>query len=266
MALYYFVVLFSLLVIIGIRQELSSYANKAAVQFALMFLLFAIPNIFFMSWENSRITLDDRPSDQIYASVHRLIPGTVDSESQLMGLDSNGNLKLTELQQGPGIFGTLVREPVALFRAAVRDDYNFYFRGVQRLVPVWLIPLIGLGLFKLAWTRREGLKYGYFALVMAPLVILPVTGLTRASPCPTWALSCSGWRGAGSIWRTGARTRSRRSPAGKRSPTRVEARIKVVLAALVLVPLAALSIWNIAHVSYPVEYPPGGRVAEGERR
>jgi hypothetical protein len=257
-ALYYLVTLFTLLVIVGFRQELANYANKAAVHFLLLFLVFAIPNIVFMTWETSKLTLNDRPTDQIYASIHNLKPGTLASEREMMGLDANGDLKLTQLQQGPGIFSTWVHEPVAFKTAVLRDGYNFYFRGVQGLVPVWLLPLIGLGMFRLVWTRREALKYGYFALVMAPLLVLPVAWGDVRFALPylgiVMLLVARGWVYL-EDWtaETLDEILGRKEDGGKR-----QTRVKQVLAAIVLVPLAALSIWNVTRVHYPVEFRQAG--------
>jgi len=255
-ALYYLVTLFVMLVIVGLRQELANYANKAAVHFVLLFLLFAIPNVAFMTWENSSFTLGERPTGQIYASVHNLKMGDV--EREMMGLDAGGELKLTRLQQGPGIFATLVQDPVGFAWAALRNDYNFYFRGVQGLVPVWLLPLIGVGMFKFAWTRREALKYGYFAVVMAPLLILPVAWGDVRFALPymgiVMLLVARGW-----VYLEEWTAATVDEIAGwKEASENRKARVKQVLAVIVLVPLAALSIWNVSRAGYPVEFRQAG--------
>jgi len=211
-----------------------------------------------MTWENSHLTINDRPADQIYASVNNLKPGTMESESQMMGLDADGNIKLTAIQQGPGIFATLVEQPMGLARTVLRDDYNFYFRGVQTLVPVWLLPLIGLGMFRLAWTRREALKYAYFALVMAPLVILPVVWGDVRFALPymgiVMLLVARGWVFL-EDWVAG----SLDEIVGKKEDSeKRKKRVKQVLALIVLVPLAALSFWTVSRTTYPVEYRQAG--------
>ncbi len=262
-ALYYLVILFTLLVIVGFRQELANYANKAAVHFVLLFLVFAIPNVAFMTWENSRLTIDDRPSDQIYASVHKLVAGTEARDSEMMSLDANGNLRLTQLQQGPGIFGTLVRDPVGLTKAALRNDYNFYFRGIQGLVPVWLIPLIGVGMLRLAWTRREALKYGYFALVMAPLVLVPVAWGDTRFMLPYIGIIML-WVARGWVHLEDWGVDTVKEIAGWREVSdRRRSMIKQGIAVLVLVPLIALSFWSISHTNYPTEYRQAGEWLKG---
>ncbi|MCL4473679.1 MAG: hypothetical protein M1539_04320 [Actinobacteria bacterium] len=253
-ALYYLVVLFTLLVIVGFRQELANYANKAAVHFLLMFMVFAIPNVAYMSYQNSSFTINDRPNDQIYAAVNNLAPGSVERDRVEMAINPDGQLNQTSLQQGPGLIVTLVQKPVDFIKAAVRNDYNFYFRNVNGIVPVWLLPMVGLGLFKLVWTRREALKYGYFALVTLPLLIVPVAwndtrfvlpyvGIGMLFVARGWvyledwsADSIRGVAGVGEI-----------SGNGKQW-------IRRGLAALVLVPLVVLSMWTVLHTSYPLEF------------
>ncbi len=262
-ALYYLVTLFTLLVIVGFRQELANYANKAAVHFLLLFLLFAIPNIAFMTWENSRFTIDDRPSDQIYAAIHQLKPDTEERERETMSLDANGNIKLTSLQDGPGIFATMVRHPLDFVKATVRNDYNFYIRGIQAIIPVWLLPLMGLGLFRIVWTRREALKYGYFAIVMLPLLILPIAWADSRLILPYMGIFML-WVARGWVHLDDWSAESIKEIAGwKAVSERQRALVHYALAFLVLAPVAALSLWSISHAGYPVEYRQAGEWLKG---
>ncbi|MHB8922132.1 MAG: ArnT family glycosyltransferase [Thermoleophilia bacterium] len=257
-ALYYLLTLFSLLVIVGFRQELSNYANKAAVHFVLLFLVFAIPNVAFMTWQNGSLTVNDRSSDQIYAAVHNLPQGSLDRERDMYSLTPAGDLRLNELRQGDGIFASLAHSPGPFLKSVVRQDYSYYFKNLHYLVPVWLLPLIGLGMFKHAWTRREGLKYGYFALVMAPLLVLPIVWGD-----PRFALPYLGivmlWVARGWVYLEEWSTESVGEIAGWQSDDkRHKQQVQVVLAVLVLLPLAALALWNVTRADYPVEYRQAG--------
>ncbi len=256
-ALYYLVTLFILLVIIGFRQEVSNYANKAAAHFVLLFLLFAIPNVIFMTWQNSSLTLNDRPMDQLYAVVHNLQPGTIAWEEQVMGLDRAGDIRLNGLEQGPGLSGTLVSDPLGVLKASVRQDYDFYVRHAQVLIPLWLIPLFGLGLHKTVWTRREALKYCYFALLLVPLLTLPLKWTDVRFMLPymgifmLWVgrgwMNLEGW----AISSMGELFHSWKAPSRQRV-------VQVLVAVLVLAPVAGYSIWHVAHADYPVEYRQAG--------
>ncbi|MCL6106310.1 MAG: hypothetical protein M1309_03030 [Actinobacteria bacterium] len=257
-ALYYLVVLFGLLVFIGFRQEVASYANKAASQFALMFLLFAIPNIIFLSVETGALSLQARPMDQLYAAVHDLTPGSISFERQMMSLNASGNLVLTQLQHGDGLVETMVKEPLTLIRSSLRKDYIYYVREVATLFPAWLLMLIGLGLFKTTWSRRESLKYGYFALMLLPVLSLPLKWPDVRFMLPFMAIfmlwAAKGWMnleawGIGTVgsvlgWR-GEHPRGRLA-------------VQAALALLVLVPVAALSLWTVTRGGYPVEYKQAG--------
>lgn len=257
-ALYYLVTLFGLLVIVGVRQELANYANKAAVQFLLLFLVFAAPNVAFMTWQNGSLTINDRPTDQIYAAVHNLPQGSLAREQDMYSLTPAGDLKLNELQQGNGIITSMVHNPGPFAKAVARQDYNFFGKNVHYLVPVWLLPLIGVGIFKFAWTRREGLKYGYFALVMAPLLVLPIVWGD-----PRFALPYLGivmlWVARGWVYLEEWSAETVDELAGwKGSDKSHKRQVQGVLAALVLLPLAAMALWNVTRVEYPVEYRQAG--------
>ena len=252
-ALYYLVVLFVLMIMVGLRQELNKVANKTAAQFLALFLIIAIPNIVYMTWENSSFTVDGRPQDQIYASIHGLKSETADRDRVMMGLDANGDLKLRDLQQGPGLMLTLIQEPVDFIKAALRNDYNFYVRGIQGVLPVWLLLLMGLGMFKDVWTRGETLRYGYLALVMAPLLVLPVTSGDLRLVVPYMGLVmlpvARGWVFLEDWGAETVRVITGREEISKRGKTR----IKQVLAVIVLVPLVALSLWTVYRTGYPIE-------------
>ena len=257
-ALYYLVVLFSLLVIIGLRQEVASYANRAAWHFALMFLLFAIPNIVFITVETGSVNLQDRPVDELYAAVHNLKPDSLNREQQLMGLNASGNLVLPQLQKGDGLVQTFVKDPVGLVTASIRRDYSYYVRNVATLFPAWLLMLIGLGVFKTVWSKREALKYGFFALMLVPVLTLPLRWVDVRFMLPFMAIfmlwAARGWMNLES-WSVGTvgellgwRGEHPRATFG----------IQVALAALVIVPVAALAIWTVTSTSYPVQYRQAG--------
>lgn len=263
-ALYYLVTLFVLLVIVGFRQELSNYANKAAVHFMLMFLLFAIPNVAFLTWQNGSFTVNDRDTDEIYASVNNLPPASLERESDMYALTSDGELRLYELEQGKGIITSFVDSPGEFTRAVARDDYSIYFRNVHRLVPVWLLLFIGLGLFKFSWTRREALKYGYFAMAMAPLVVLPITWVDERFALPYLGIvmlaAARGWVYLDE-WSAGT---VEDLTGWKASEEKHKQWVQGALAVLVLVPLAALSLWNVGRVEYPTEFKEAGQWLEGQ--
>jgi hypothetical protein len=267
-ALVYMVVLLALLVIIGIRQEVASYANKAAAQFVLFFFIFAIPGIVWMTWQSDGFTISDRPVEAVYATVNGLTPGTIEYEQEVMSLDEQGELRAVAIREGDGFFASLVHHPGSTLWGAARSAYHDFFRGVNGIVPVWLLPLIGLGMFKVVWTRREGLKYAYFALVLSPLLVLPAmwddrryllayTGVALLLVARGW-MNFEDW-GMGTVEEIG---NIRELSAGGRR------KVQVAIAALVIIPLAALSLWNAFRADYPVQYKQAGEWLEqraGER-
>lgn len=261
--LYYVIVLMGMLVIIGLRQEVASYANKAAAHFILLFLLFAVPGVAYMTYENGSFTVSDRPVDEVYASVEQLPAGSLEREAEIMGLDSSGEIRLVQIEDGDGFFESLIDKPGATIEAAARNAYHDYFRGAHSLVPVWLIPLLGLGMFRIAWTKREALKYGYFLIIILPMIVLPLMWSDTSYVLPFMGIFllfiAKGWVyleewGIGTIdefagWRE----------LGEKQKTWV----KVAVGSLVLAPLIALSFWNILRVDYDTEYKQAGEWLDG---
>lgn len=257
-ALYYLVTLFGLLVIVGFRQELANYANKAAVHFMLLFLVFAIPYIAFMTWQNGSLTINDRPTDQIYTAVHNLPQDSLEQDQAMMSLDSSGELKLDEITQGPGLLLSFFRAPGDYLKAMARLDYSVFFKNINGMVPAWLLPLAGLGLFKYAWTRREALKYGYFALVMAPLLVLPLAWSDTRFALPYLGIVML-WVARGWVYLGEWSAETLDDIAGwQGGHANHKRQVQTVLTMLVLVPLATLSLWHVNRIVYPTEFRQAG--------
>lgn len=257
-ALYYLVALFVLLVIVGFRQELANYANKAAVHFMLMFLLFAVPYVAFMTWQNGSLTITDRPNDQIYASVHNLPPDSRERDEVMFALGPDGELRQDEYIEGPGLVESFIRSPGDYLKAVARTDYTQYFKLANGLVPVWLLPLGGLGLFKYAWTRREALKYGYFAIVMAPLIVLPLAWIDTRFALPYLGIVML-WIARGWVYLEEWSAETIDELAGwKGGEASHKRQVQTVLALLILAPLAALSLCNVGRTGYPTEFRQAG--------
>ncbi|MHB1413331.1 MAG: hypothetical protein ACYCXE_08290, partial [Thermoleophilia bacterium] len=122
----------------------------------------------------------------------------------------------------------------------------------------WLLMLIGLGVFKTVWSKREALKYGFFALMLVPILTLPLRWTDVRFMLPFMAIfmlwAARGWMNLES-WSVGTvgellgwRGEHPRATFG----------IQAALAALVIVPVAALAIWTVTSASYPVQYRQAG--------
>lgn len=261
-ALYYLVVLLGMLVIVGLRQEVAGYANKAAAHFVLLFLVFSVPGIAYMTYQNGNFTVYDSPADELYAAVNQLEPGTPAREQEMMGLKADGAIRYFEIRDGGGFFSSLIDEPGAALEATVRAAYHDYLRSVHSIVPVWLLPLIGLGMFKIVWTRREALKYGYFAVILVPLMVLPVSWGDLRYVLPYLAilmlLVARGWIYL-EEW-TIDTVDEIKGPGELSASSRQN--IRVIIAALVLVPLVGLSLWNVLRTDYDTEYRRAGEWIE----
>lgn len=257
-AIYFVIILFVMLVIIGLRQELASYATKAAVQFLVAFLIFAIPNVAWLTYAHGDFTVFNRPADAVYTAVNHLEPGTIEYEQAVYGLDDSGELNLYNLQAGKGFLATAVSQPWQLAKTIARADFDFYLRGAQSLVPVWLLPLFGLGLFSAVWTRREALRYGYFLVLLLPALIFPVIWSTGTFVLPfvmiLMVVTARGW-----VYLEDWSSDTMDELAGwQKAEAGHKKAVVRGLAVLVLLPLAALSLWTVGRSDYPTEYRDAG--------
>lgn len=257
-AVYFVIILFVMLVIIGLRQELASYATKAAVQFLVAFLIFAIPNVAWLTYAHGEFTVFNRPAEAVYTAVNRLEPGTIEYEQAVYGLDESGELNLYDLQGREGIFRTVVSQPWQLAKAMARTDYDFYLRGAQSLVPVWLLPLFGIGLFSAVWTRREALRYGYFLVILLPALIFPVVWSSSTFVLP-FVMVLMVVTGKGWVYLEDWSSETMDEIAGwQKAQAGHKKAVVRALALVVLLPLAALSMWTVGRTAYPTEYRDAG--------
>lgn len=249
-ALYFVIVLFVMLVIIGLRQELAGYAAKAAIQFLVTFLVFAIPNIAWMTYANDSLTILNRPSDTLQMELEGIEPGTVDYEESVYGLNAEGEVKLYELQEDDGFFATAVSRPWDLLKAMGRGAYDLYLRDAQSLFPIWLIPMFGLGLFSAVWTRREALKFGFFLVMLLPALAMPVIWSNNTFVLPFMVIlmvvTGKGWAYL-EQWSSDTMDEL----AGWRKADESHKRAVVrVFAVVILLPVAALSLWTVSRVDH----------------
>ncbi|RJQ46248.1 MAG: hypothetical protein C4534_03180 [Gaiellales bacterium] len=257
-ALYFVIILFAMLVIIGLRQELASYATKAAVQFLVTFLVIAAPNVAWMTYNNGSFTVFNRTPENLQLAVDGLEPGTLEYEEAVYGLDGGGEVKLYALQEDDGFWATLVSRPWQLLKAVARADFDFYLRNAQSLVPVWLLPMFGLGLFGAVWTRREALRYGFFLVMLLPALVMPVLWPDGAFVLPFVVLLMV-VTGKGWAYLEDWSAESADELAGwQKADPRHKAAVARALAAVVLVPLAALSMWTVFRADHPTEFREAG--------
>jgi hypothetical protein len=211
-----------------------------------------------MTYANDSLTILNRPADSVQTALDELEPGTLEYEEAVYGLDDAGEVNLYQLQEGDGFFASLVSQPVQLVKATARADFDFYFRNAQSLVPLWLLPIFGLGLFSAVWTRREALKYGFFLVMLLPALVMPVTWsngtFVMSFAVILMVVTAKGW-----IYLEGWSSETADELAGWQKAD--EGHKKLVtraLAVLVLVPVAALSLWTVGRADYPTEYRDAG--------
>lgn len=207
----------------------------------LFFALVASPYIVFLHHELGSWTYTGKQSYgyNYYAASHGLERGTVEWEREVMSLNDAG----TEVRTLSGGYDTsplkdIQTRPLEVLKVFAKQGLVFYREILFKLFPLWLLPLLGLGLFASGWDRVRLTRNGYLLYFILPVV--PVTAMLAFTrfymPYIPFVLI---WVGAGwlHLEKWGLETVSL-SVSERRQPVLRRA-VPWVLAIAVLLPLAA---------------------------
>jgi len=183
-ALYFVVAIFLLALVTTLYKGVWRQMLKAFGLFLLFFFIFAAPYIIYLHDQTGAWTLSGKTGSMAinrYNSAHGLSFNTIEFDRDVMSIAGDGDhLKLEEITTGKGALSSYAREPLAAVRAMLRQGYDLYSGGVPALLPLWLVPLMGLGLFAAGWNRRKLAGNAYLALMMMPFFFtLSVSAITR---------------------------------------------------------------------------------------
>jgi 4-amino-4-deoxy-L-arabinose transferase-like glycosyltransferase len=178
-AVYYLVVLVGLAVLVSFRRGKWGSMSKAVSMLLLFFLLITTPYLLFMHSETGFWSFTGKnitPTIHAYTATHNLRYNTVEWEKDLFGLTDDGQevriLRLDTLDDGAGPgTGTLshLKQSAKIF---VNQSYIFYSQELVQVFPLWLLPLLGLGLFARGWDRKRATGVGYLLLMMGPALVI----------------------------------------------------------------------------------------------
>lgn len=199
-AVYYVAALVVLAVIVGLVRGIPGRMAKALVFFLAFFALYAVPYVIFLHAELGRWTYTGKDVDvNAYTAELDLDYETPEFEQVAMALtDDKSDIVVNNLEDQPGPIGLFLSHPVRQLKILARQGYKLYDELLARIVPIWLLPLMGLGLFAQGWSRRRLAGTGYLLLMMVPaLLVLSIFAVPRFF-IPYLAISliwvAAGWR------------------------------------------------------------------------
>lgn len=173
-AIYYLFVFIVLHLIMAARKGVWLHAAKAAAIFLLLFLVFAGPYWIFLHSQLGKWTYTGKDIDvNAYTASAGLNYQTSEWDEDVLQLVDDGTeVKLNRLPDKGDPLTVFISEPVNSAKIFIRQSYDFYSRVLPEVIPLWLLPLAGLGLFSLGWNRNRALWLGYMLLMMVPALLV----------------------------------------------------------------------------------------------
>lgn len=172
-AVFYFLVIMVLILAVGIRQKtLRSMVTPLAI-FLVAFLIFAVPYILFLHSVSGGWTYTGKKADeQIFAATRHLKYGTVEWEKEALTLTDDGRAAWLNRAGGQDLISFFIHEPRVAADVFVSQTNILYSELLAKIIPLWLLPLAGLGLFASAWDKRRALATGYLLVMMTPILVI----------------------------------------------------------------------------------------------
>lgn len=172
-AVFYLVALTTLAIGAAIAHRNWKQMARGLVFFLLCFIAIAAPYVIYLHGELGKWTYSGKEPGNIYASIHNLRVNTLEWEKDVMGLTSDGaEVRVKALSNEGDPASVLIKHPVQGAKIFARQCYIFINEELPRVFPIWLLPLLGLGLFGIAWDRRRTASVGYLLLMMMPAVLI----------------------------------------------------------------------------------------------
>lgn len=258
---YYVAVLVALAVIVALRRGGWGSMVRGAGVLAAAFFVIAAPYLVFIHGELGKWSFtgkDVTPAVHYYSATHNLRYNTVEWEKDLYGLTDDGQeVRILRLDQLQGPSPGLVSRVMSYMSIFINQSQIFYTSQLDQVMPLWLLPLLGLGLFASGWDRRRALGVGFLALMMGPaLVIMAMyTHIRFFLPFVPLALIwvAQGWQ---RLERWGDDTVTYAFSPGKQALWRKA--VPWAIGAALLLPVLAMAAVTVRHESYPTEYREAG--------
>ncbi|MHB0866597.1 MAG: glycosyltransferase family 39 protein [Thermoleophilia bacterium] len=173
-AVFYFLMIAVLALGMGLRQRSLKSVAKPLALFLLAFLIFAVPYVVFLHSVTGGWTYTGKKADeQIFTATHHLRYGTVKWEKEALTLTADGRATWVERTSNKqDLISFFIHEPRVAAGVFVSQTNILYTELLAKIMPLWLLPLAGLGLFAGAWDKRRALAMGYLLVMMTPVLVI----------------------------------------------------------------------------------------------
>jgi 4-amino-4-deoxy-L-arabinose transferase-like glycosyltransferase len=181
-AVYYVLALFVLGIIVGLVRGIPRQMARALAFFLIFFAIYAIPYVLFLHAELGEWTYTGKNVDvNAFTADLDLDYETVEFEQVATALTADKHeLVVDNLEEQPGPIGLFIEHPKKQLEIFARQGYKLYNELLSTIIPIWLLPLLGLGLFSRGWSRRRLASVGYLALMLVPaLLVLSIFAVPR---------------------------------------------------------------------------------------
>ncbi|MBI5871146.1 MAG: glycosyltransferase family 39 protein [Actinobacteria bacterium] len=253
-------VVFAILTLaVAIRRDAWKPLGKAFAIFVLVFAVFSGPYVLFLHSELGRWTYSGKDvAVNNFTSSHNLQYGTIEWDKEALALtDDFKETKIAEVQGGSDAVGSFL-DPVKKLKVFLNLSKTFYYEVLPKVIPLWLLPLLGLGLFAIGWDRKRATRVGYLVLMMSPaLLILTIYAHPRffaAYLPPVLILVAIGWERLDDWGRDTAAL-----SLGEASRERWRRLSPWLLGIAVLLPLLAFSAVTVVGQGYATGYRDAGK-------
>lgn len=256
---FYLVTFVALAILVAIYQGAWRQLAKTLPLFLIFSMIFAVPYILYLHAETGRWAYSAKRAGDTYGTTNNIRISTIDWDKDLLSL-TNDNRQVKELtlpsHEDPAF--TLLKHPVQGIKNFIRESHVFYSQVLSEVIPLWLLPLLGLGLFARGWTRWRGIGVAFLLTMMLPVLVILAMYAHKRFFMPFVPLVMI-WVGEG--WRRlenwGAETATLNL--GEPLHPKVKRWLPWVIGAIVLLPPLVLSAATVAKESYPVGYKEAGQ-------
>lgn len=257
-ALYFVCILVLLLLAVAWRRRVWSRLAGPALALVLIFLLFAVPYALTLHQEQGGWSLTGgSATPEAMAVEHLLKAETVAWDRYAYGFEPDSeDLRLDNYLESKGPTGPLrffLTDPWNGFkRFFFTMGYDFHAEELPKLIPLTLLPLLGLGLFARGWDRRRAARVGFLWLLVSPALLslmlyFQSRYFIQYLP-PLMLMTAMGWRRL-EYWGTATAEYC----FSGRIRERLTGWSPWLLAMVVTLPLLALSGVTVVKQRYPVE-------------
>ncbi|MHB1389980.1 MAG: glycosyltransferase family 39 protein [Thermoleophilia bacterium] len=258
-AVFYFLMIAVLALGVGLRQRALKSMVKPLSLFLLAFLIFAVPYVVFLHSVTGGWTYTGKKADeQIFTATHHLRYGTLEWEKEALTLTADGRATWVErVSNKQDLISFFIHEPGVAAGVFVTQTDILYKELLAKIMPLWLLPLAGLGLFAGAWDKRRARAMGYLLVMMTPVLVILAMYVTDRFFLPFLPLGLIlvslGWMKLNE-WATDTVSLCLKGPLRER----LLRLAPWIIGALVLVPVLGFAVADVARQTYETQYKEAG--------